>query len=380
MHLFSAQVSGLPEFVSSNSSQGLTHWRMVLSSAREWGIHSIYHTMYDASKVSENIDLKIALMGDGDVVITPSRGPPTAKAVKAWARRKLSKLNLRETASEEGCAPKKVDDVQGFSKHENVSEKVNVNTNVAKTGAMEAEKVIPVTSDSKTPLREVIREDVSISPKDVTLEVFADNESEKAEDAMILSDSSKSAGELTSPDNLFSPNEDKIISFAPGKGKDGARSNLGQGGISGTQPMHGELRDVWIECKEVVSSGSVPVTVTPFKFRPHEQTHSTAKSPLLQTQSAAFSVLYHSTPVATKLVYGAQSPLCTPISNVAAKPAKRLDTNAEKSSKTNFVAIASSERGPTLRQQAMASQLKVMFLQDFFDDSARFLNAFINHN
>ncbi|XP_015756079.1 PREDICTED: DNA polymerase zeta catalytic subunit-like [Acropora digitifera] len=357
IYLFLPQVSSLPEFESSNSSQGLTHWRMVLSSARECGIQTNYHAMYDTSKVSENIDLKIALMGHGDVVLTPSRGPPTAQAVKAWARRKLSKLNSRETANEEDCAPKKVTDVQGFSKYENDPEKEKVNTNVAKTGAMESEKVIPVTSDSKAPLTQGIRED-SISPVDATQEMFADNKREKAEDAMILSDSSKSAGELTSPNNLFSPNEDKIFSYAAGKGKEVARDNLGQGEILGTQPMHGEFRDVWIECKEVASSGSAPVTVTPLKFRPHEQTHSTAKSPLLQTQSAAFPVPYHSTPVASKLVYGAQSPLCTPIPNVAAKPAKRLDTNVEKSSKTNFGPVASSERGPTLRQQAIASQFK----------------------
>lgn len=357
LRIESKEVSSLPEFESSNSSQGLTHWRMVLSSARECGIQTNYHAMYDASKVSENIDLKIALMGHGDVVLTPSRGPPTAEAVKAWARRKLSKLNSRETANEEDCAPKKVAGVQGFSKYENAPEKEKVNTNVAKTGAMESEKVIPVTSDSKAHLTQGSRED-SISPVDATQEMFADNKREKAEDAMILSDSSKSAGELTSPNDLFSPNEDKIFSYAAGKGKEVARDNLGQGEILGTQPMHGEFRDVWIECKEVASSGSAPVTVTPVKLRPHEQTHSTAKSPLLQTQSAAFPVPYHSTPVATKLVYGAQSPLCTPIPSVAAKPAKRVDTNVEKSSKTNFGPVASSERGPTLRQQAIASQFK----------------------
>ena len=365
MHLFLPQVSSLSEFESSNSSQGLTHWRMVLSSARECGIQTNYHAMYDVSKVSENIDLKIALMGHGDVVLTPSRGPPTAEAVKAWARRKLSKLNSRETANEEDCAPKKVADVQGFSKYENAPEKEKVNTNVAKTGAVESEKVIPVTSDSKADLTQGSRED-SISPVDATQEMFADNKREKAEDAMSLSDSSKSAGELTSPNNLFSPNEDKIFSYAAGKGKEVARDNLGHGEILGTQPMHGEFRDVWIECKEVASSGSAPVTVTPLKFRPHEQTHSTAKSPLLQTQSAAFPVPYHSTPVASKLGYGAQSPLCTPIPSVAAKSAKRLDTNVEKSSKTNFGPVASSERGPTLRQQAIASQFKVMrFLKCF---------------
>ena len=353
------KVSSLPEFESSNSSQGLTHWRMVLSSARECGIQSNYHVTYDASKVSENIDLNIALMGDGNVVLTPSRVPPTAQAVKAWARRKLSKLNSRETANEEDRAPKKGADVQVFSRNENVPEKEKVNTNVAKTGAMESDKVIPVTSESKAPLRQVVRED-SISPKDATQEMFADNKREKAEDAMILSDSSKSAGELTSPDNLFSPNEDKIFLYAPGKGKEVVRDNLGQEEISGTQPMHGEFRDVLIECKENASSGSAPVTVTPLKFRPHEQTHSTAKSPLLQTKSAAFPEPYHSTPVASKLGYGAQSPLCTPIPRVPAKPAKRLDTNVEKPSKTNSGPVASSERGPTLRRQAIASQFKVM--------------------
>ena len=343
---------------------------MVMSSAQECGIQEIYHAMGDASNIHKNIELKIALMGDGDVVVTPCRDPPAPEAVKAWARNKLLKLNLKgNTEEEKDSAPKTLTNAQESSKHESLkglrteqdSEKTAVNTTVSKKNrAMEVEKAISLTSDSSIPSKQANKK-LSIPPVDTTLEIFADIEREKVGNVMELSNSSSSSVEVTSPYSLFSPNEVKIFSFAPGKQTDVTCRNLDQGEISSTQPMYCGYHDIQMEPKEKVTSGSSPVTDTPLKPQFCEHFPSTTKSPLLQTQSPVFSVPFHSTPVATKLVYGAQSPRCTPISNAATQSLKRLDTNVGKSALTKNSGVkASSAQGPPLRQRL--SQFKVLLL------------------
>lgn len=361
LRIESKEVSNLPDFESLNSLQGLQHWRIVMSSAQECGIQDIYHAMGDASNIHKNIELKIALMGDGDVVVTPCRDPPAPEAVKAWARNKLLKLNLKgNTEEEKDSAPKTLTNAQESSKHESLkglrteqdSEKTAVNTTVSKKNrAMEVEKAISLTSDSSIPSKQANKK-LSIPPVDTTLEIFADIEREKVGNVMELSNSSSSSVEVTSPYSLFSPNEVKIFSFAPGKQTDVTRRNLDQGEISSTQPMYCGYHDIQMEPKEKVTSGSSPVTDTPLKPQFCEHFPSTTKSPLLQTQSPVFPVPFHSTPVATKLVYGAQSPRCTPISNAATQSLKRLDTNVGKSAlMKNSGVKASSAQGPPLRQR-----------------------------
>ena len=86
-------------------------------------------------------------------------------------------------------------------------------------------------------------------------------------------------------------------------------------------------------------------------------------SPTFQTQDFTFSAPHHSTPVATKLVYGLQSPRCTPIS--AATNVKSLETSPQNPVKSSTGHQASSDQTPSLRQQLLASQFKVSLFLNF---------------
>ena len=350
---------------------------MVMSSARECGIQSVCQAMDDASTLHKNVELKIALMGDGDVVVTPCRGPPAPEVVKAWARDKLIKRYSKGQKRGGDLAPKMLE-MKEPSKNENWkgdkqdrdSVKKTTDANVAKSSGAELEQGIPVTSGLERPSKGVAQRP-NASSLDSSVEVHVDSkqnaldnvEGEKKPEVMELSDSSVSPVELTSPRSLFSPNETKMFSFASGKQTEVARTNHDKAEILGTQPMYAEWRDARTERKEVVvTSGANSVTVTPCKLRSPEQTPSTTKhslSPLQQTHSPVFPAPYHSTPVATKLVYGAQSPRCTPISDAATKP-KRLDTNVEVTGNKTAGAQASSDQTHSLRQQLLASQFKVL--------------------
>ena len=348
-----------------------------MSSARECGIRSICQAMDDASALHKNVELKIALMGDGDVVVTPCQGPPAPEVVRAWARDKLAKRNSKGRKGVGDLALKKLEQVKEPSQNENWKgdrldqdlENKTTDVNVAKSPEAELEQAIPVTSDLERPSKEVTQK-LNASSLDSNFKKLFDSkqkalddvESVKKGDVSGLSDSF-SPVEVTSPCSLFSPNEAKMFTFASGTHLEVARTNHDQDEVLGTQPMGAEWRDARTEPKEVVvTSGINSVTVTPSKLRTPEQTPSTTKqplSPLQQTQSPVFPAPYHSTPVATKLVYGAQSPRCTPISDAATK-VKRLDTNVTVSTKKTAGAQASSDQAHSLRQQLLASQFKVL--------------------
>ena len=389
--MFLLKVSNLAEFESSSSLQGLKHWRMVMSSARECGIQSICQSMDDATTLHKNLELKIALMGDGDVVVTPCRGPPAPETVKAWARDKLAKRKVKGQKEEEDLASKKVetkepsaDENLENTRQDQVSQQKKMDSIVSKTPSTELGQDIPATSGSKIPLREV-SEKCSGSSVSADAELLVENKqkalddvtSEKKLDVVELSDST-SPIEVTSPCSLFSPNEAKMSTFAfatepvEGRCKLSHTENHNQNEIPGTQPMGMECRDVRTEREEiVVTSSTNSVTVTPSLLHSPEQTPSTTSqllSPLLQTQTPVFPAPYHSTPVATKLVYGAQSPRCTPISDATTK-VKRLDTNTEMTERKNDGHQASSDQTPSLRQQLLASQFKVLLLLLFISPS-----------
>lgn len=348
-----------------------------MSSARECSIRSICQAMDGASALHKNVELKIALMGDGDVVVTPCRGPPAPEVVKAWARDKLAKHNSKGRKGGGDLAPKTLEQMKEPSQKGNCksdrqdqdSKNKGADVNVAKLPAAELEQAIPVTSDLERPLKEVTQK-LNASSLDSSLKKLFDSkqkalddvESEKKAEVMGLSDSF-SPVEVTSPCSLFSPNEAKMFTFSSGTQSEVARTNRDQDEVLGTQPMCAEWRDKRTEPKEVVvTSGISSVTVTPSKLRTPEQTPSATKqllSPLQQTQSPVFTAPYHSTPVATKLVYGAQSPRCTPISDSATK-VKRLDTNVTVSTKKTAGAQASSDQTHSLRQHLVASQFKVL--------------------
>ena len=354
-----------------------------MSSAQECGIRSICLAMDDVSNLHKNVELKIALMGDGEIVVTPCRGPPAPEAVKAWARNKLTKHNGK---AQKPSVPKTVEQIKKPPEAENLKDPTRdqdseKKTMAANSSATEWKKVIPSPSGTVMLPIEVTQEP-SVTSSVTTMELLAnkqqkelgDAKSTKKCDVMELSDSS-SPMEVTSPCSLFSPNEAKIFTFASGTQTKVSRTKPVQSEILGTQPMRFESRDVLTEPKEVgVTSGSSFLTVTPFKGTSPEQTLSTAKqplSPLPQAQSPVFPVPYHSTPVGTKLVYGAQSPRCTPISNAATK-VQRLDTNVEVSAKKDTGAQTSSDQAPSLRQQLLASQFKVLLFTSLFLMLSRF--------
>ena len=158
-------MSNLPEFESSSSLQGLKHWRFVLSSARECSVRDIFQNIEDATNIDKNLQLKMALMGEGEVVITPCRGPPAYNAVKAWARQKLAKKGLQ--TQETNPALKKLELKQTTSNDgnlENVEEKQlleerNVDLVVSNTSKIKLGQAMPVITTPKVP------------PEDVTTQV-----------------------------------------------------------------------------------------------------------------------------------------------------------------------------------------------------------------
>lgn len=338
---------------------------MVMSSTREFAVQNICQTMEDAASIYKNAELKIALMGDGEVVITPCRDPPSLESVKAWARTKLAKRSIK--------ALKKVED-KPLKKQEQINEPpkdlklVNVEKELVsghKESDVKAFNVStteqgPVTLSPPAPIEtlpEVTRK-VSSQPVQTAL-VRAEVDKQNV---MELSDSF-SPVEITSPCSLFSPNEGKMFTFASGThpGME-IRKSHDKGEKLGTQPKDMRCRDPEAKFEKVtVTFGASSVTVTPSIFRSPEQTPSSTHqplTPLLQTQNSVFSGLHHSTPVATKLVYGVQSPRCTPISN-ATTQRKRLDANVETSGKKTTPNQASTDQTPSLRQQLLASQFKV---------------------
>lgn len=351
--------------------------------------------------MDKNLQLKIALMGDGDVVVTPCRGPPAPEAVKAWAREKLIKREVKKQGTDpalKNSEPRSNDGNLDKVENSRLSEQRNMNSNVSKSPKLELDLAIPEASTSKIHLQEVTRKSCGPSV-DPELESLVDNKrkvtegvaSDKKTDVMQLSESSSPA-EITSPGSLFSPNEgSKTFTFASGSPKETAsrksvecthNENQFMNEISGTQPMNIDNNELSPQFKDDVSSRTSPVTVTPsgkvtqsatvtqsILHSPDgtpQQSPSTTKqplSPLLQTQSPVFAAPYHSTPVAAKLVYGVQSPRCTPISD--AVKVKRLETSVETSGKINLGHQAASDQTPSLRQQLLASQFKVALLLNF---------------
>ena len=358
MPLVLPKVSNLPEFESSSSSQGLKHWRMVMSSTREFAVQNICQSMEDAASICKNAELKIALMGDGEVVITPCREPPSIETVKAWARTKLAKRSSKALKKVEDKPLKKQEqikeppkDLKVLTEHkENDVKAFNVST--TEHG--------PVTLSPPAPTETLpeVTSKVSCQPVQTAL---ARAEVDK-QNVMELSDSF-SPVEITSPCSLFSLNEGKMFTFASGThpGME-IRKSHDKGEKLGTQPKEMKCRDPETKLEKVaVTSGASSVTVTPSIFRSPEQTPSSTQqplSPLLQTQNSVFSGPHHSTPVATKLVYGVHSPRCTPISN-ATTQRKRLDANVETSGKKTTPNQASTDQSPSLRQQLLVSQFKV---------------------
>ena len=382
-------MSNLSEFESSSSLQGLKHWRFVLSSARECNVRDIFQNMEDATNIDKNLQLKMALMGEGEVVITPCRGPPAYEAVKAWAREKLAKRGLQK--QETDPALKKLELKQTTTNDgnlENVEEKQlseqrNVDLVVSDTSNIKQGQALPVITTSKVPSDEVTtqlrRSSVEFDPlvenEHKTLDVV---ESEQRLDVM---ESSDSCSPVTSPCSLFSPNELKTFTFAPGTPREIAQrksvkatqaENQCLNTITGTQPMHidealplsARSEEQFSEPKDALNLSASSVTVTPSALQSPDGSPSTTKqllSPILQSQCPVFAVPYHSTPVATKLVYGVRSPRCTPISD--ATKAKRFKTNAE-TGKKNLGNEASSDQTP-LRQQLLSSQFKVALFTIF---------------
>lgn len=353
MPLVLPKVSNLPEFESSSSSQGLKHWRTVMSSAREFAVRNICQTMEDAASMCKNAELKIALMGDGDVVLTPCRGPPSLEAVKAWARSKLAKRSIEAHKKVEDKRLKIQEQIKEPSKDlklANVEEELvseNKESDV-KAFNVPATEQGPVTLSPPAPIEtlpEVTRK-VSSQPVQTAL-VHAEVDKQNVTE---LSDSF-SPVEITSPCSLFSPNEGKTFTFASGTQTEmKIRKSHDKGEKLGTQPMDMKCHDPETQLEKVaVTSGASSVTVTPSIFRSPEQTPS---------QNAVFSGPHHSTPVATKVVYGVQSPRCTPISN-ATTQRKRLNADVETSGKKTASNQASTDQTPSLRQQLLTSQFKV---------------------
>ena len=369
----------------------------MLPSARECNVRDLYQSIEDATNMDKNLQLKMALMGEGEVVITPCRGPPAYEAVKAWARDKLAKRGLPKQETDPALKkPELKRTTSNDGNLENVGENQgerNAELVGSNTPKIKLRQAMPVTSTPKVSPQEVTTE-VKVSSVGAEVEPLVENkhqaldvvESEQKMDVMESSDSC-SPVEVTSPCSLFSPNEGKTFTFASVTPQEIApctsvictqAENQYLNAITGTQPMHidealplsAQNDEQFSEPKDAITSSPSSVTVTPSALHSPDGTPrqcvSTTKqplSPILQSQSPVFAVPYHSTPVATKLVYGVQSPRCTPISD--ATKAKRLKTNAETSGKNNVGNQASSDQTPSMRQQLLSSQFKVALFTIF---------------
>ena len=359
----------------------------MLSSAREFSLRDLGQTIGAEADFEKNVQLKIALMGDGDVVVTPCRGPPTPQAVKAWARDKMAQRKR-------GTSLKKAEQKQETSQDGNLEKVVtkqlsNQTKTVAddsKTLKFELNQVIPKSSPPKIPPDKiftgsgglVLKNHVSVPVQKQKMLDGIDRD--KKTDVLDLSDSSSPA-EVTSPGSLFSPNEEKMCTLASSFTQNG-KHNLCE--ISGTQPitinrsLGFAVYDEKLHQADNVTTetNSPPNVVTqckagtpPSRISPEgtpQLSPLTIKqllSPTFQTQDFTFSAPHHSTPVATKLVYGLQSPRCTPIS--AATNVKSLETSPQNPVKSSTGHQASSDQTPSLRQQLLASQFKVSLFLNF---------------
>ena len=369
----------------------------MLSSARECNVRDIYQSSEEATNIDNNLQLRMALMGEGEVAITPCRGPPAYEAVKAWARDKLAKRGLQK--QQKDPARKKPELKQTTSNEGNLenvgdnqlSEQRNEKLMVSDASKIELGQAMPVTSTPKAPPQEVTTL-FRFPPVDAEFEPLDENKqnaldvvgSERNMDVMELSDSS-SPVEVTSPCSLFSPNERKTFTFASKIPQEIAQCksvNCTQAEkrhlntITGTQPMNIDIVlplsaqnvEQISEPKDALTSGPSSVTVTPTALYSPDGTPRQPLSPILQSQNSVFVAPYHSTPVATKLVYGVQSPRCTPISD--ATKAKRLKTTAEPSGKNILGNQASSDQTPSLRQHLLSSQFKVALFTFFFKEKS----------
>lgn len=365
----------------------------MLSSARECSVRDICQAVEDATDIDKNLQLKIALMGDGEVVVTPCRGPPAPEAVKAWARDKLTKRGLKKQGTDpalEKSEPSQENANDGNLENpekNQLLEQRKTDSDVSKPFKIELEQVIPENSTPNIPSQEVAAQ-FKASTVDAEFEPLVDKhkaldevKGEQKMDVMELSDS-PSPVEMTSPCSLFSPNKRQIFTFASGTPKDTVqckpvKDTHTENALTGTQPMNidkaltlSAQNDEHVsEQEDFVTSETSPVTVTPSVppspcGTPGPSTTKQPLSPILQSQSPVFAAPYHSTPVATKLVYGVQSPRCTPITDAA--KAKRLENNAETSRKSLLGHQASSDQTPSLRQQLLASQFKVILSLCFF--------------
>ncbi|XP_022788883.1 DNA polymerase zeta catalytic subunit-like isoform X1 [Stylophora pistillata] len=374
LRIESKKVSSLPEFESAGSLQGLKHWKFVLSSALEVSLYDLGQTVEDATDFKKNVELRISLVGDGDVVVTPCRGPPTPQAVKAWARDKLAKRR-------QGTSLKKAKREQGTSKDENLekvetkqsSNPTKIIAEVSKTSKLELNQAIPESSLPKIPSEKITCESGALVLEDLPKHKVLDGvDGDKKTNVVDLSDSSSPA-EVVSPGSLFSSNEEKLFTLASSF-KQSEKHNLGE--ISGTQPisinsslglavpdeqLH-QANSVTTETNSPPSTVMQSKAATPparisSKGSPQLSplTIKQVLSPTLQTQDSPAAAPHHSTPVATNLVYGLRSPRCTPIS--AATNAKSPETNAQNPVKGNTGHQASTDQTP-LRQQMLASRFK----------------------
>ena len=338
-----------------------------MSSTREFAVENICQTMEDAASICKNAELKIALMGDGEVVITPCRDPPSLESVKAWARTKLAKRSIKALKKVEDKPLKKQEQIKEPSKDLKLVKVEEELVSEHKESGVKAFNVAtseqgPVTLSPSAPIETLPEVTHKVSKVSQPVQTALVRGEVDKQNVMELSDSF-SPVEITSPCSLFSPNEGKMFTFASGTHPEmEIRKSHDKGEKLGTQPKDMKCRDSETKLEKVaVTSGASSVTVTPSIFRSPEQTPSSTQqplSPLLQTQSSVFSGPHHSTPVATKLVYGVQSPRCTPISN-ATTQRKRLDANVETSGKKTTPNQASTDQTPSLRQQLLASQFKV---------------------
>ena len=387
------KVSKLPEFESSTSLQGLKHWRVIMSTAHE-------HTFEEAANVEKNLKLQIALMGDGDIVITPCKSPPAPQAIKAWVRTKMARRRTRELQKQRNyVVPRDDRELQERNKSKTVKEVISKEVK-AETIYIQSHQDNIEEASRKVCEPERTAENWPSCAQPV-LRMCADREitagigfeTRKEIEEKLLSGAASSV-EVTSPDSLFSPGlegtftfpsdlqkqtEPRSLHHSLDEGDSNKRNNESVCG-SGTQPINhkfhnmetflGQQSEGLPEDKNVFTNLAIgPGNTTPTfedQLRNISLPTILPLSPPLQTQGSPLSsrppvspteVVYHSTPVATTSVYSIQSPVCTPISGAGRD--KKPNVNNEQGNKKDVGKNTCAKQTPNLRRQLLGSQFKV---------------------
>jgi len=193
-----SQVKDLADFQTRSPFIGLQEWRQFLTADHETSFFEAFQenigtTETFLSGIENNIEMKIAFMGDKTLDITPCKPPPHPRQVRLWAEKKLAKKR-KSTTSEQ-----KNDVLKGNNED-------NVQDNHGPVKMLQKETSL-VRNEEDSPF--------VLKTRDIEGMCMNEKESPATHGPTLGTDGSPTAVEVTSPSTLFSPVEDPhVFTFA----------------------------------------------------------------------------------------------------------------------------------------------------------------------